>query len=96
MQLRVESNFLLNEHSRVLSNKYPNISMKIACINRSDLMKKAEKMTKNGESANKVQKKGLKNKNKTNIRVDKVEKGDIMKLQKQMFVVCSEVILWQH
>ncbi len=51
---------------------------------------------KNSKNHNEVRKKGLKFKNKTNIRVDKVEKGDIMKPQKQMFVICSEVFIWQH
>ena len=56
-------------------------------------MRKDIKIAKN---TYRVQINGLKNKNKSNIRIDKVEKGDIMKPQKQMFVICSEVILWQH
>lgn len=53
--------------------------------------KNSKKSQKNPKNRYKVQKKVLKFENKTNIRVDKVKKGGIMKSQKQMFVICSEV-----
>ncbi len=49
------------------------------------------KSNKNDKKRHRVHKKGLEKKNKKNICVDKVGKGDIMKSLKQMFVICSEV-----
>lgn len=51
-----------------------------------------QKSRKFDKKRHKVPKKGLKNENKRNICVDFGEKGAIIKSQKQMFVICSEVI----
>ena len=47
--------------------------------NNGNIKKKRTKTSKNTEKLHRVPKNVLKTKNKTNIRVDKVEKGDIMK-----------------
>lgn len=49
------------------------------------------KSLKKPKNTHKVRKKVLNFENKANIRVDKVEKGVIIKSQKQMFVRCLEV-----